>query len=37
LWRYADEPAKLAPAIKATIGAVLAHGVLLSAGIAASR
>ena len=37
LQRHATDVAKLAPAIKATIGATLAHGVLLAVGIAASR
>jgi 1,4-dihydroxy-2-naphthoate octaprenyltransferase len=37
LARYACEPAMLAPAIQATIGAALAHGVLLAAGVAIGR
>jgi 1,4-dihydroxy-2-naphthoate octaprenyltransferase len=37
LQRHAHEASKLVPAIKATIAAALAHAVLLSAGIAASR
>ena len=37
LQRYRKEVARLAPAIQATIGAALAHALLLSVGIAASR
>jgi 1,4-dihydroxy-2-naphthoate octaprenyltransferase len=34
---HAAEPARLVPAIKATIGAAMAHGLLLAGGLAASR
>jgi 1,4-dihydroxy-2-naphthoate octaprenyltransferase len=35
--RYRNETARLEPAIKATIGATVAHGVLLTIGLAISR
>ncbi|HXF65154.1 MAG TPA: prenyltransferase [Burkholderiales bacterium] len=34
LWRHAGAPARLEPAIRATIGAACAHGLLLSAALA---
>lgn len=37
LLAHASRPAELVPAIRATIGAALLHGLLLSAGIAAGR
>jgi 1,4-dihydroxy-2-naphthoate octaprenyltransferase len=37
LWSHAANPAALVPAIKATIGAAMMHGVLLALGLAASR
>jgi len=37
LFRYADSPAGLAPAIKATIAAALVHGVLMTGALILSR
>jgi 1,4-dihydroxy-2-naphthoate octaprenyltransferase len=37
LWRDATRPAALVPALKATIGAAMIHGVLLALGLAAAR
>jgi len=37
LLRHAAEPRRLAPAIRATIGAALLHGLLLAAGLTAAR
>lgn len=37
LFRYAAEPGRLAPAIRATIGAASLHGLLLAVGLTAAR
>jgi 1,4-dihydroxy-2-naphthoate octaprenyltransferase len=37
LFRYAAEPGRLAPAIRATIGAAALHGLLLAIGLMAAR
>jgi len=37
LWRFAAEPQRLAPAIRATIAAACLHGLLVAAAIALSR
>jgi 1,4-dihydroxy-2-naphthoate octaprenyltransferase len=37
LFRYADRPARLAPAIKATIAAALVHGLLMTGALILSR
>lgn len=37
LWQHAAQPAALLPALKATIGATMVHGLLLAAGLVAHR
>jgi 1,4-dihydroxy-2-naphthoate octaprenyltransferase len=37
LFKYVAEPHRLAPAIRATIGAALLHGLLLATGLVVAR